>query len=80
MFSYAGMGIRDNLGRVFGSQPVPTSHVPTNFAAEALACFHTVCLVLDIGLQEVTIEGDSLSMIQKVCSPLQDVSNIGAYI
>ncbi|PPE00651.1 hypothetical protein GOBAR_DD02314 [Gossypium barbadense] len=60
------MVIKDNLGRVFGSQLVLTSHVPMTFAAEALACFHVVRLVLDIGLQEVTIEGDSLTMIRKL--------------
>ncbi|MBA0734126.1 hypothetical protein Gogos_018071, partial [Gossypium gossypioides] len=65
MLSYAGMVIMDNLGRVFGSQSVLPSHVRTTFAAEALACFHVVSLVLDIGLQEVTIEGDSLTMIRK---------------
>ncbi|MFQ6654534.1 hypothetical protein Gotur_025482 [Gossypium turneri] len=66
MLSYAGMVIRDNLGRVFGSQSVLTSHVPTTFVAEALACFHAIHLVLDIGLQKVTIEGDSLTMIRKI--------------
>ncbi|MBA0608841.1 hypothetical protein Godav_021018 [Gossypium davidsonii] len=65
MLSYAGMVIKDNLGRVFGSQSVLTSHVPMTFAAKTLAYFHAVRLVLDIGLQEVTIEGDSLTMIRK---------------
>ncbi|MBA0759744.1 hypothetical protein Gotri_022581, partial [Gossypium trilobum] len=70
--------IRDNLGRVFGSQSVPTTF--TTFAAKALACSHTVHLALDFGLQEVTIEGDPLTVIRKVRSPLHDALSIGAYI
>ncbi|KAK5839496.1 hypothetical protein PVK06_008292 [Gossypium arboreum] len=47
---------------------------------KALACSHAVRLVVDLGLQEVTFEGDSLTISFKACSPLYDVSAIGAYI
>lgn len=80
MLSCAGIVIRDNLGRFFGSQSVPTTYIPTAFAAKALACSHTVHLALDFGMQEVTIEGDPLTVIRKVRSPLHDALSIGAYI
>ncbi|MBA0580709.1 hypothetical protein Gorai_022915, partial [Gossypium raimondii] len=80
MLSCAGIVIRDNLGRVFGSQSVPTTYIPTAFVAKALACSHTVHLALEFGLQEVTIEGDPLTVIRKVRSPLYDALSIGAYI
>ncbi|MBA0818960.1 hypothetical protein Gohar_021449 [Gossypium harknessii] len=50
-------------------------HVPTT-----LACSHIVRLAVDLGLQEVTFEGDSLIVICKACSPLYDVLAIRAYI
>ncbi|MBA0813280.1 hypothetical protein Gohar_027148 [Gossypium harknessii] len=36
-------------------------YIPTEFAAEALACLKAVRMGLDLKLQEVIIEGDALS-------------------
>ncbi|MFQ6629513.1 hypothetical protein Gotur_006865, partial [Gossypium turneri] len=61
MLSFTIIVLRDNLDKVLRSHSVLTTHVPTTFAVEALECSHTVCLVVDLGLHEVTFEGDSLT-------------------
>ncbi|KAK5818382.1 hypothetical protein PVK06_023318 [Gossypium arboreum] len=48
----AGIVIRDNLGSVVGYTSVVTTHIPSAFAAEALACYHAIRLGLELGLQE----------------------------
>ncbi|MBA0583755.1 hypothetical protein Gorai_014599, partial [Gossypium raimondii] len=78
--SCIGLMFRDKLGRVIGSHLMLTAHVPSAFTAEALACLHAVRLAVDLNLQEVIFEGDSLTVIQKACSPLHDISTIRAYI
>ncbi|MBA0878864.1 hypothetical protein Goshw_026153 [Gossypium schwendimanii] len=80
MRSCTGLMFRDRLGRVIGSHLVLTAHVPSAFTAEALACLHAVRLAVDLDLQEVIFEGDSLTVIRKACSPLHDISTIRAYI
>ncbi|MBA0633798.1 hypothetical protein Godav_024383, partial [Gossypium davidsonii] len=67
MLSCIGIVIRDNLGRVLGFHLVLTAHVPMAFATEALTCSHVVRLAVDLSLQKVTFEGDSLSVIRKAC-------------
>ncbi|MBA0729133.1 hypothetical protein Golax_025738 [Gossypium laxum] len=80
MRSCTGLMFRDRLCRVIGSHLVLTAHVPSAFTAEALACLYAVRLAVDLDLQEVIFEGDSLTVIRKACSPLHDISTIRAYI
>ncbi|MBA0809130.1 hypothetical protein Gohar_024805, partial [Gossypium harknessii] len=44
---------------------VTSECVPSVFAAEALVCLQTLKLGADLGLREVVVEGDSLTMIKK---------------
>ncbi|KAK5811734.1 hypothetical protein PVK06_027097 [Gossypium arboreum] len=78
--SCAGIVVRYYLGFVLGYTSIINSHIPTAFAAEALACYHAFCLGIDSGLQEAIFEGDSLIVIQKINSPIHDESVIGPYI
>ncbi|KAL4273637.1 hypothetical protein GQ457_13G027630 [Hibiscus cannabinus] len=50
------------------------------FVAEALACLHATIFAKDLGFVKVVIEGDSLSVIKKVCAPAPDGSLIGSII
>ncbi|MBA0721609.1 hypothetical protein Golax_009132, partial [Gossypium laxum] len=78
--SCAGIVIRDNQGIVLGSKTNMNMHIPSPFVAVALACLQAITLGLDLGFHYVIIEGDSLTVIQKVLSPLHDNSTISAYI
>ncbi|KAH1063974.1 hypothetical protein J1N35_028961 [Gossypium stocksii] len=51
-------------------------HIPSPFVAEALACLQVVTLGLDLGFCNVIIEGNSLTVFQKVLSPLHHNSTI----
>ncbi|KAH1090585.1 hypothetical protein J1N35_017842 [Gossypium stocksii] len=72
--------IRNRRGDVFGSTIVINSYILTVFVAEALACLQAVRLGLDLGLQEVVIEGDALTMVKKLQKNRRDESIISAYI
>lgn len=64
--SCSGIVIRDWSGSVVGSRIVQNDNVPLLFAAEALACAQGMQLGLDLGLQNVEIEGDSVTVIKKL--------------
>ncbi|MBA0576335.1 hypothetical protein Golob_027372 [Gossypium lobatum] len=69
------------LIRVEHWQPLEGTILKVNFDASfTLACSHVVRLAVDLSLQEVTFEGDSLIVICKACSPLYDVSAIRTYV
>ncbi|MBA0826274.1 hypothetical protein Goarm_011141, partial [Gossypium armourianum] len=80
MLSCARIVVIDNLGFVVGSKSVVNTHIPSTFAAEVLACYHVVQLGLNLGLQEVIFEGNSLIVIRKLYSLHHGESIIGPYI
>ncbi|MFQ6668688.1 hypothetical protein Gotur_034243 [Gossypium turneri] len=72
--------IRDNEGLVLGSKMVINRNVPSSFVAEAIACVQSLQWGLEVGFPDVVLEGDSLSVIQRIQSKCEDKSLIGAYI
>ncbi|XP_039041004.1 uncharacterized protein LOC120179489 [Hibiscus syriacus] len=54
--------------------------VTSVFQAEATAALHAVQLALGMGFQEVVVEGDSKSIIEKLSTPRRDCSEVGALV
>ncbi|KAK5776705.1 hypothetical protein PVK06_044666 [Gossypium arboreum] len=69
--SGSGVMAKNALGEVLASKVVIHRRVPTLFAAEARACFQTLLLEQQLGLDSVVIEGDSRMTIKKCESTLQ---------
>ncbi|MBA0853402.1 hypothetical protein Goshw_016998, partial [Gossypium schwendimanii] len=63
-----------------GSRMIINYHIPTPFAAKALACLQRVQMGLDLGFKKVVVERDNLIMIKKLQTQRQDDSVINAYI
>ncbi|MBA0736424.1 hypothetical protein Gogos_009980 [Gossypium gossypioides] len=59
-----------------GSRMIINYHIPTLFAAEALACLQRVQMGLDLGFKKVVVERDNLRMIKKLQTQRQDDSVI----
>ncbi|MBA0551752.1 hypothetical protein Golob_022619 [Gossypium lobatum] len=70
--SCTGVVIRNLEGIVLGSRMIINSHIPSDFAAEALACFQAVQMGLDLGFLEAVIEGDALIVVKKFYANNQD--------
>ncbi|MBA0639954.1 hypothetical protein Goklo_022947, partial [Gossypium klotzschianum] len=47
-------------GVVLGSTIIINNHIQTRFAAEAITCLQVIQLGIDLGFQDVVIEGNSL--------------------
>lgn len=75
-----GLVVRDSSGAVLVSKSVIDDRIATPFASEASDCVHAVRLGLQLGLEKVEIEGDSLTTIKKCQSNLLDRSEIGSFI
>ncbi|MBA0636835.1 hypothetical protein Godav_025236, partial [Gossypium davidsonii] len=60
--SCSGIIARDGRSRILSTRAVKNENVPSPFAAEALACLQSLKLWRDLGLREVMVEGDSLSI------------------
>lgn len=78
--SGSGVVIRDFKGWVLASKAVLHSNIRSTFIAEALTCTEAIKTCLDLELEAVTIEGDSLTMIKKCKSASPDRSEISSYI
>ncbi|KAK8542594.1 hypothetical protein V6N13_136842 [Hibiscus sabdariffa] len=78
--SFSGVICRDNAGFIMAACTSPHSHVADAFLAEALACLQAVNFARDLGFSRVIMEGDSLTIIKKVCSKTADVSLISPVI
>ncbi|MBA0881517.1 hypothetical protein Goshw_009619 [Gossypium schwendimanii] len=72
--------LRDLEGVILGSKIVVNIRIPTPFPAEVLACLQPIQTRLELGFQQVVIEGDTLSVIKKVQSKEEDRSVISPYI
>ncbi|MBA0576679.1 hypothetical protein Golob_007031 [Gossypium lobatum] len=54
--------VRDSRCRVIGSKEIVNEHVSLTFATEALACLRALRLGMNLGIREVVVEDDSLSV------------------
>lgn len=72
--------IRDNSGQILGSKVVINNNVPSSFVVEAIACVQSLQRGHELGLVDIILEGDSLSVIQKIRSECADKSLISTYI
>ncbi|KAK8485857.1 hypothetical protein V6N13_141609 [Hibiscus sabdariffa] len=68
----SGAVVRNNEGLILAPCVVPHSNVSNTFVAEALACKNVVQVAKDMRFFEVIIEGDSLTVVKKLNSTIQD--------
>lgn len=80
--SHAALGIvaRNSKGKVLLACSEIHNQVASAFAAEAIACRSATQLGMDMKWGNIIIEGDSLTIIKKCRTKIQDKSLIGAYI
>ncbi|KAL4379005.1 hypothetical protein GQ457_02G014010 [Hibiscus cannabinus] len=78
--SMSGFICRDNVRLIMASGVTFHRHVAYTFVALALACLQATIFAKDLGFAKVVIEGDSLTVIKKVCSSTPDGSLIGPII
>ncbi|KAK8987317.1 hypothetical protein V6N11_027073 [Hibiscus sabdariffa] len=76
----SGAVVRNSKGLILAACVVPHSNVSDTFVAEALACKNAVQVVKDMRFFEVIIEGDSLTVVKKLNSAIQDSSTIALII
>ncbi|XVF44181.1 hypothetical protein PTKIN_Ptkin02bG0100300 [Pterospermum kingtungense] len=82
--SRVGVGIanivRDAMGQVLGSLASGIVHVMDPLFAKAEEALQAVIFGLQMGLTKVILEGDSLTIINKLCSQKEDLSIVRAII
>lgn len=76
----SGVLARNEIGRIMGAGIFPHSMVADPFVAEARACDCAVRLALDLGFRCVVFEGDSLTVIRKLCRGEEDRSLLAPII
>ncbi|KAK8694332.1 hypothetical protein V6N13_071886 [Hibiscus sabdariffa] len=64
--SVAGIVLRNSEGLIMGAGTFPFPHVSNVEMAEARACEKAVSLCKDLGFRNVVIEGDALTVINKI--------------
>ncbi|KAL4385050.1 hypothetical protein GQ457_15G008960 [Hibiscus cannabinus] len=74
--SIFGIVARDCQGFIVVACTCPHFGISDAFIAEAVACDKVVTFALELGFRSVQIEGDSLSVIKKLCSAMADKSII----
>ncbi|KAA3465749.1 reverse transcriptase [Gossypium australe] len=72
--------VRDSSGNILLSSADIHKGVHTTFAAEALAYRRATQIALNMKEEDMIIEGDSLTVIKKCQSTVQDKSQINTYI
>ncbi|KAA3464007.1 reverse transcriptase [Gossypium australe] len=78
--SASGVVARDSSGQVLISATEVHKGVESAFAAEAIAYRRATQIALDMGRENISIEGDSLTIIKKCNQTDLDKSQIGAFI
>ncbi|MBA0876893.1 hypothetical protein Goshw_015506 [Gossypium schwendimanii] len=78
--SASGIVARGQNGEVTVSKSTLHSNVSSLFVAKALACFEATKLGIGMGLNSVTIMGDSKTIINKCKTEVKDKSILGAII
>ncbi|GMI78309.1 hypothetical protein like AT3G09510 [Hibiscus trionum] len=78
--SISGMIGRSNEGQIMEACTIRHLHVADPFIAEANACLQAVLFMKDLRFRSVIVEGDSLTVIQKVNSSNPDMSILNPII
>ncbi|GMI88064.1 hypothetical protein like AT3G09510 [Hibiscus trionum] len=75
-----GVAIRNVEGYFLGASSTVTYRVSSPFAAEAQTVIQGLRLALDLGFEQLEVEGDSRSIISKLASGSLDSSEVAALI
>ncbi|KAK9029178.1 hypothetical protein V6N11_026299 [Hibiscus sabdariffa] len=75
--SSSGIVFRNHEGLLLAVAVYPHSHIPNPCVAEAQACLDAISLAKDLFFCNIIIEGDSLTVINKLQSGSNDMSLIG---
>lgn len=78
--SGSGVVLRNSKGQVLASKAVYHFDVGSAFIAEAPVCTGAVKMCVDLDLQDITVEGDSLTIIKKCQSNTRDRFEISRLI
>ncbi|MBA0603907.1 hypothetical protein Gorai_000019 [Gossypium raimondii] len=78
--SASGMVVRGQNGEITVSKSTLHSNISSPFVAEALACLEATKLGISMGLNSVTMMGDSKTIINKCKTKARDKSILGAII
>ncbi|KAK5846837.1 hypothetical protein PVK06_003136 [Gossypium arboreum] len=76
----SGLVVRGLMNEVLALKSIIHRNVASPFAAEAFAWLEAIKLDIEMGLQEIQIMGDSLTVIKKYHSTATDYSIIGTII
>ncbi|KAK9042916.1 hypothetical protein V6N11_071269 [Hibiscus sabdariffa] len=68
--SVSGIIVRNEEGLIMAAGIYPNRFVANPELAEAVACEQTLIFLKDLGFRRAVVEGDSLSVISKLCHPL----------
>ncbi|XP_039032166.1 uncharacterized protein LOC120167137 [Hibiscus syriacus] len=72
--------IRDSMGEILGAAKRKIQTATSVFAAEATTTVHAIQFTIDLGCTRAIFEGDSKTIIQKLQSDEEDLSEVGAMI
>lgn len=72
--SIAAVLARNHEGKILGACTYPSQDIVNAFVAEARACERALLFALEMGFQCLQLEGDSLSIIKKLKSKMEDRS------
>lgn len=78
--STMGLVARDASGTVLLTKSMLHDWIASPFAAEVMACSHAVRLGVEMGIKELEMEGNALTVIKKCKSHGEDKSKIGAFV
>ncbi|XP_039064257.1 uncharacterized protein LOC120209283 [Hibiscus syriacus] len=78
--AWSGIIIRDSVGEILGAAKRKIRRATSVFAAEATAAVHAIQFRIDLGCMRAIFEGDSKTIIQKLQSDEEDLSEVGAMI
>ncbi|KAL4281751.1 hypothetical protein GQ457_03G032150 [Hibiscus cannabinus] len=78
--SVSGIIVRNEEGLIMAAGIYPNRFVANPELAEAVACEQTLIFLKDLGFRRAVVEGDSLSVIFKLCHPLVSRSILSVHL
>ncbi|KAA3467018.1 reverse transcriptase [Gossypium australe] len=72
--SVSGTIIRNSERLIMATSTYPNSYVKDTTIVEARACIQALIFVEELGFQRIMVEGDSLTIINKVMATIEDES------
>ncbi|KAL4272436.1 hypothetical protein GQ457_13G019990 [Hibiscus cannabinus] len=78
--STSGVLCRNDEVLIMAAYILHHEHVSDAFMAEALSCLQALILSRDLGFSKIVVDGDSLTVIKKLCSVAADKSTISPVI